>query len=131
MECVCVCVYEECEKKQLKKCFYIYPRSAIRLKWTLLGTSIRSKIDLRLGIGSCPRQHTTAPQFGYFHVEFVCEHNSQRHTLGGLVGRVAEHDALIAGTDVFLLPTDVDALRYFRRLLFNCRQNVARFVVES
>ena len=52
------------------------------------------------------------------------------HHRGGLVGGVAEHDALIAGTDVLEL-VGINGLGNIGGLLLNGHNNVARAVVEA
>ena len=50
---------------------------------------------------------------------------SEGHAVRRLVGRVAEHDALVAGADVHLVLADVDAARDVRRLLVDAHEHLA------
>ena len=52
--------------------------------------------DLRLGVGTQPRQAPVAAQFGLALDQAVREMDRQRHQLRGFVAGVAEHQALVA-----------------------------------
>lgn len=59
------------------------------------------------------------------------EHDGQRHAFLGLVGGIAEHETLIARTDVLVGLLLVHGLRDVRRLLFDGDEHVHRFVIET
>ena len=55
----------------------------------------------------------------------------ERHAVLGLVGRVAEHDALIAGADIQVGLAHVHATRNVRRLLVDADEHLARLAREA
>ena len=59
------------------------------------------------------------------------EHESERHLLFSFVGCVAEHESLIAGSDVFIGSVLVDSLGNIGRLLLQAILDGAGEVVQS
>ena len=59
--------------------------------------------DLALAIGAKPIDFFLEAGFGQTVDDFVRQRDWQRHQLFGVVAGVAEHEALVAGADVFAL----------------------------
>ena len=87
--------------------------------------------DLRLGIRSQPGKRAILAGCGHGRVELVGEEEGKREQLGGLVGGIAEHDALVTGTKLLESLVVVQALGNIRRLLLNGNEDVAGLVVEA
>lgn len=66
--------------------------------------------DLGLGIGAEPRERPVATSGGHGSVELVGELKGQGEQLGGLVGRITEHDALVTSTEVLEAVVEMEAL---------------------
>ena len=96
---------------------------------------------LRLPVRAQVREDLGLPHLGQALRDLVREHDRQRHQLRGLVARVAEHQALVAGADavervvvarvVLHLEGGVDALGDVRRLLVERDDHAARLGVEA
>mgnify|MGYP003624095068 CR=1 FL=1 len=87
--------------------------------------------DLGLGVGSQPREGAVLAGVGHGLVELVGEEKGQGEQLGGLVGGIAEHDALVTGTQLLEGLLVVQTLGNVGRLLLNGNEDVARLVVEA
>jgi hypothetical protein len=61
----------------------------------------------------------------------VGEEEGEGEELGGLVGGIAEHDALVTGTKLLESLLIVQTLGNVGRLLLNGNENIARLVVEA
>ena len=87
---------------------------------------------LRLCVRAEPGDGPVLAQCGHTLNELSGKNVSHRHELNGLVGGVAEHDALVAGADV-LVDTAVaeDALGDVGALLFDGDEDRAGVVVEA
>jgi hypothetical protein len=87
--------------------------------------------NLCLGVGSQPWE--TSRVTGLFHgrVKLVGKKDGEGKHFGGLVGGIAEHDALITGTQVLESLVVVETLSDIGRLLLNGDQDVAGLVVEA
>ena len=96
---------------------------------------------LRLAVGAKVRQVAGLPHLGQPLADLVREHDRQRHQLGRLARRVAEHHPLVAGAElvervvvtrvVLHLVRGVDALRDVRRLLVDRDDDAAGGRVEA
>jgi hypothetical protein len=86
--------------------------------------------DLGLRIRAEPRKRAITARGSQRSVEFMCKHDSERHIFGRLVGSIAEHDALIASTEI-LKRAVVEALCDIGGLLLDRDEDVARLVVET
>ena len=56
----------------------------------------RAGNHLSLGVWSGPHEAAIAPQLRHLGVELVSEHHGEWHAFLSLVGRIAEHQALVA-----------------------------------
>jgi hypothetical protein len=87
---------------------------------------------LRLGVGTQPRRRAGLAQLGQRVRQAVRQEDGEGHQLRRLVGRVAEHDPLVARALVAGLAGDgVDALRDLRRLLGEEGADLQRVGVEE
>ena len=80
---------------------------------------------LRLAVGADVVDGARLAPLGQPHHELVGEHDRQRHQLGCLVARVAEHEALVTGAEVVHPHRDV------RGLLIDGGDDTARLEVEA
>mmetsp|Transcript_2880 Transcript_2880/g.9377 ORF Transcript_2880/g.9377 Transcript_2880/m.9377 type:complete len:508 (+) Transcript_2880:268-1791(+) len=96
--------------------------------------------DLRLAVGADPRAGAVLAHLREPVPDRVREHERHRHELAlvlfvrlGLVGGVAEHDALVAGADLFelLRAHPVDALADLRGLVVELDEDAAVVAVEA
>jgi hypothetical protein len=97
------------------------------------GTAVVSVLDgdLRLGVGAQPGQRAVVASLLHGGVELVREQQSQGEQFWGLVRGIAEHDALVTGTELLHGLLIVQTLGNVGRLLLNGDENVARLVVEA
>ena len=86
--------------------------------------------DLRLRIGTEPREEPRAACRGQCRIELVSERNGKRHIFRGLIGSIAKHDALVTRTMV-LERAMVKTLGNVGRLLLNGNEDVASLVVKA
>ena len=87
--------------------------------------------DLGLGVGPQPRQGAVAAGSGHGRVELVGEHQGEGEELRGLVGSIAEHDALVTGAEALKRLVVVQSLGNVGGLLLNGDEQVAGLVVEA
>ncbi len=87
--------------------------------------------DLRLRVGARPGKLAVAAQLGDLRVELVGEHHGEGHELLGLVGGVAEHQALVAGAHLLVGAVLVHARGDLRALLLQGELDLAVAVVEA
>mmetsp|Transcript_69808 Transcript_69808/g.145924 ORF Transcript_69808/g.145924 Transcript_69808/m.145924 type:complete len:433 (-) Transcript_69808:35-1333(-) len=87
--------------------------------------------DLGLTVGPQPPEIAVLADVRQLLAESGGHGVGQGHTILGLVGRVSEHDALIAGTDVKILLAYVDASGDVRALLVDADENLASLVRET
>ena len=67
----------------------------------------------------------------YAFVEFVCQNERKWHFLLGLIGGIAEHDALVTGADILIGAVLVDTLGNVGRLFLEAVDHRACAVVET
>src|SRR5690606_17129199 len=88
--------------------------------------------DLRLGVGTQPRQAAVFAQFALALHQAVRVPDGRRHQVGGFVAGVAEHQALVARALVqVVFGLAVDALGDVGRLLVVRHQHRATLVVDA
>ena len=88
--------------------------------------------DLGLAVGAEQREHAVLADDGELVAEAGRERVRERHQLGGLVGRVAEHVALVARADLLrLLAAARDGRVDLARLRVDVVDEAARLVVEA
>lgn len=87
--------------------------------------------DLGLGVGAEPGEGAVAAGGGHCRVELVGEEGGQGEELRGLVGGVAEHDALVTGAELLEGLLVVETLGDVGRLLLDGDEQVAGLVVEA
>ena len=87
--------------------------------------------DLGLGVRAQPWDGAVLAGVGHGLVELVGKEEGKGKQLGGLVGGIAEHDALVAGAQLLESLLVVQALGDVGRLLLNGDEHVARLVVEA
>ena len=97
------------------------------------GTAVLLVLDgnLGLGVGTQPGQGAVTASLGHGGIELVSEEESEREELGGLVGGIAEHDTLVAGTELLKSLVVVETLSNVRRLLLDGDEKVTGLVVEA
>ncbi|BAT76997.1 hypothetical protein VIGAN_01507600 [Vigna angularis var. angularis] len=88
---------------------------------------------LGLAIRSEPRAGTVLPNLSETSPEFGCKDVAQGHQFRGLVGGIAEHVTLVAGTDFFRSFGEVamHALGNIRTLLLNVHKDLAVVGIKS
>lgn len=87
--------------------------------------------DLGLGVGAEPRQGAVTASSRHGGVQLVGELEGEGEQLGGLVGGIAEHDALVTSAEVLEAVVEVEALSDIGGLLLNGDEKVERLVVEA
>ena len=95
--------------------------------------------DLRLAVGTQIREHPVLAHLGQAACQLVSEHGRERHILGRLVRRIAEHHALIACADrlcrvhiaLTRLNRAVNALCNIRRLFIERDEDAASVGVKA
>ena len=95
--------------------------------------------DLALAVRAEIVEHTVLAHLGEAFCQLVRQRDGQRHELGRLVARIAEHHALIARTDrevgvgraLLALERVVNAQRDIRGLLVDCGQHRAGVAVKA
>lgn len=87
--------------------------------------------DLGLGVGSQPWKGAVVTGVLHGLVELVGEEEGEGQELGGLVGGIAEHDALVTSTELLKGLLVVKTLSDIGRLLLNGNEDVASLVVET
>ena len=87
--------------------------------------------DLGLGVGTEPRKGAVVTGLLHGRVELVSEQKSQGQQLGGLIGSITEHDALVTGTELLKSLIVVQTLSDIGGLLLNGDEDVAGLVVEA
>lgn len=87
--------------------------------------------DLGLGVRAQPGDLTRVAGNGEALNELGGEDVSEGHHLGGLVGGIAEHVALVTSTNVLVLAADVNTTGNVGRLLLEADHDVAGLVVEA
>jgi len=89
--------------------------------------------DLGLAVGPEPGAGAVLADLGEARAELGGQHVAERHQLGGLVGGVPEHVALVAGADLLgpLGEVPVHALRDVGGLLLDVDQHLAAVRVEA
>lgn len=87
--------------------------------------------DLSLGVRSQPGQGTVTAGSRHGGVQLVGEQVAEGVELGGLVGGIAEHDALVTSTEVLECLLVVETLGDIGGLLLNGNQQVKGLVVEA
>lgn len=89
--------------------------------------------DLGLTVGAEPGAGAVLAHFRETVTQLGGQDVSQRHELGGLVGGIAEHMALVTGTDLLegLGAHTVDALADIGRLLFEVNENLALIGIKT
>jgi hypothetical protein len=86
--------------------------------------------DLGLGVGPQPGQGAVTASLGHGSVQLVGEEVAEGKELGSLVGGIAEHDALVTGTELLNGLLVVETLSNIGGLLLNGDEQVARLVIE-
>ena len=86
---------------------------------------------LGLGVGAHPGEEALVPGLGHPLAEAGGKDVGHGHELGGLVGGIAEHVALITGTEVVIGTADVHTLSNVGALLLDGNEDVAGLVVET
>lgn len=87
--------------------------------------------DLGLGVGAEPGEGAVAASGGHGSVELVGELEGKREELGGLIGGITEHDALVTGTEALESLLVVETLSNIRGLLLNGDEQVQGLVVKA
>jgi hypothetical protein len=87
--------------------------------------------DLGLGIRAQPGESSVVAALAQSLDELGSKHVSQGPELWSLVGGITEHVALISGTNLLVLSSNVHTLSNVGALLLNSNKNVASLVVES
>jgi hypothetical protein len=97
------------------------------------GTAVMCVLNsnLGLGVGPQPGEATVLAGGGHCRVQLVREEDGKRKELGGLVGGISEHDALVTGTELLESLLVVQTLGNVGRLLLNGNEDVAGLVVEA
>lgn len=87
--------------------------------------------DLRLGVGSEPRENSLVSAFTKTSAQVGGEDVGKRHHFGCLIGGISEHVSLISSTNFFDGASFMNSLSNIGALLFDGDQNVASLVIES
>lgn len=87
--------------------------------------------DLGLTIGAQPLEGSVLANVGETLAEAGGEEVGEGHELGGLIGGVAEHDALVTSTDLLDALVEVDALGDIGALLLDGNDDVAGVAVDA
>ena len=87
--------------------------------------------NLGLGVGAEPRQGAVTAGSGHGSVQLVGELEGEGEQLGGLVGGIAEHDALVTGTEVLEALVKMETLGDIGGLLLDSDEKVEGLVVEA
>lgn len=87
--------------------------------------------DLGLGVGTEPGERAIAAGGRHGSVKLVGEEESEGEELGGLVGGITEHDALITSTEVLEAVIQVKTLSDIGGLLLDGDEEVQGLVVEA
>ena len=80
---------------------------------------------LRLAVRTQPPQRPILAHIRQLLAQARGKQDRERHRILRLIRRVAEHDALVAGSHVHLVLPDVDAARDVRRLLVDAHEDLA------
>mmetsp|Transcript_19833 Transcript_19833/g.58928 ORF Transcript_19833/g.58928 Transcript_19833/m.58928 type:complete len:436 (-) Transcript_19833:199-1506(-) len=98
-----------------------------------LGVALVLDRDLGLAVGAQPRARAILADLGQAEAQLGRQHVRQRHQLGRLIRGVAEHVALVAGTDLLerLSVHAVHRLANVRRLLLNMHQHLALVAIQA
>ena len=86
--------------------------------------------DLRLAVGADPIARPVLADFREFGSELRRQHMREGHEDFGFVGRIPEHDALVASSNVFDFD-GIDRLSNVRRLFLNGDNDIARLVIKA
>lgn len=92
---------------------------------------METETNLGLGVGAEPRDLTGVAGNGEALNELGGEHVGEGHVLGGLVGGITEHVALVTSTNVLVLAANVDTTGNVGGLLLKGDHDVAGLVVEA
>ena len=70
---------------------------------------------LRLRIWSEPREGARVSQLGQFLIDLVGQDDSQGHAFVGFVRRVAKHESLVTGADIFFVALFVNTWEVYEK----------------
>lgn len=87
--------------------------------------------DLGLGVGAEPRERSVTTSGRHSGVQLVGKHEGKGEELRGLISGIAEHDALVTGTELLESLIVVKTLGDIGGLLLNGNKQVASLVVKA